>query len=420
VLFYRLLQLLQLTEYVAFACLVIFAAGFPLVYYASETKQYSLEVLASVAAYILYYRYHQTDNRLKLLSYALAGALMVWFSYSAVFVLFSVAVIHLFELLLKRQWKKAFPFLAVYSVWGLSFAANYLLIIYPNGLKSADIVNMWLDGFAPLPPRSVGDLKWYGISLYTAFRYPLNLNWDFLSPWVPAMLQVSFVGLCFFFLGMVWLAKTDRQKLALFGLPILITLVVSGLHRYPFTERFLLFLVPHFIIFIGVGADLFYQYTIRYSKAATYVVIVLLIMPPVIDLIQEDHFGGWKRREVKKGIAFMERNRQRGEFVFTNGIASAFHYYNAVYNHNWPCEVVTQEQILNKTKEVTTRIDSLSDGHRSFWVLVAGDLDENSGNNHRADFLRFFQSNFRQVQQFRAKGVFVGAFMARKDSTEAR
>ncbi len=415
-LFFQLLKNLHLTATVELACLLIFATGFPLVYYSSEVKQYSFEVLCTILAYALYFLCRdETSKTRKLLAYALAGVLMVWFSYPVIFVLFSISATHLFVLLRNKRQPLFLTFAAIYTLWGISFALNYFLVILPNSLNSSAIVDTWVTEFAPLP-QSVSEVKWYGLMIFNLFDYPLNLNWIFLKPWLGAGFRFSFIGLLFMAWGGYFLAKSNRPHLFLFALPIVLTLLASGMQRYPFTERFLLFLVPNFLILIGFGANELVKFMSGRLKIIAMAGIVLLILPPLLtsvkDLVREEQFGGWKRREMKKAIVCLMEQRKPDEIIFKNGIASSFDYYNRIYNLNWPSETISQNTgsfTALQNAQFNSHVATASGG-RAFWVMVAGDRDDGSYPNHKTVFLDYFNQNFHQLYQYEAKGILVSRY----------
>ncbi len=65
-------------------------------------------------------------------------------------------------------------------------------------------------------------------------------------------------------------------------LPVLIVLVASAFHEYPFSTRLLNFLVPGTIIVIAAGLEAMWQITGSEYRAAWYVVIVMLLFSSVM------------------------------------------------------------------------------------------------------------------------------------------
>ncbi|MDJ1493364.1 glycosyltransferase family 39 protein [Cytophagaceae bacterium DM2B3-1] len=415
-LFYYLCKQLEFNQVATLAGMIVFTTAFPLVYYSSETKQYIVELAATLCSYLLYYHFNSEKRFSALSLYALSGALLVWFSYPVIFILVSISFVHLLMLALQKKWSPFFVMAIVYAIWGISFLVNFAVIILPNSLKTNTIVDMWTTEFAPLPPYSINDIKWYGIMIFKLFHEPLNLNWTFLESWFPYPLLFSFLGLLFMVWGTCHYFKKEKEKLGLFILPVLIALIASGVHRYPFTERFLVFLVPNFLILVCCGVEQFYNKFSSYSRPIVLIVIVWLVIPPVFtsvkDIIQEEQFGGWKRREIKKGIRYLSEHKKNDEFIFINGVAYSFQYYNKVYHLNWPYAMLWNGDELNNQvgqKAVLDDIYTKSSG-KKFWVIVAGDLSEDVGANHKDQFLHFFKENFNQLQYYKAKGIYVGQF----------
>ncbi len=417
--FLVMLRKYDLGETGIIAGLALFALAYPLVYYSSEFKQYSTELLTTVLAYLLYARYKTETRLVPLAGYALAGAVMVWFSYPIIFILFSIALVHLLTLAWRREWQSVFRFTPVYAVWGLSFLLNLVLIINRNSLQDNALRTMWLEAFMPLPVRSVGDLKWFGVTFFTLFDAPLNLNWTFLNEWVSHRITFSFLGLISLLAGVMYIFRTQRHFFWMLVLPVVLALLASGLQKYPFTERFLLFLVPNFFFLIAAGVERIAGYLRpKLGVVAAGLVLILVIAPAGITaangLLHEEQFGGWKRREVKAVVSYLRRHRKPGEKIFVNETASAFFFYNHVSGLNWP----VQTPRLPETEEHANRSFHASFAPsvqgQTFWVVVAGDLhdspDKGDQANHRDYFISYFTKHFQKIEEYRVKGVYTARF----------
>src|ERR1051325_2632283 len=96
--------------------------------------------------------------------------------------------------------------------------------------------------FMPLPPTSSADLQWFPDTFVKIFSNPVA------SP-VPLACALVFI------VGCIALFKKNRSHLFLLVSPIVMTLLASGLHKYPFGRRLLLFSLPLMLIVIVAGVE---------------------------------------------------------------------------------------------------------------------------------------------------------------------
>ena len=206
----------------------LFAVSEPLVFYASETKQYSVDLAVALGLLAV-----ATAERRRPGLFAAAGSLAVWFSHPSLFVLGGIT---LAALLFERRAAGA---LGVAACWALSFLVEDRLFL--RELRNNDyLLRFWSDSFMPLPPRSAADARWFLTTFFDVFKDPVGL---------------PFTGLAaaLFLAGVVALAGDGRRTLVLLLTPVALALIASGLRKYPFSTRLLLFAVPMLLIPISAG-----------------------------------------------------------------------------------------------------------------------------------------------------------------------
>jgi hypothetical protein len=342
----------------------------------------------------------------------MVGSIIVWLSYSSIFILASIGLITIIGFILNKQWGKLIPFGLVYASWVVSFLLNLILIIVPNSLSQSHIIDTWQMAYMPLSLQSAADIKWFILTIYGIFDFPLNLNWSFLNQIIHPKLTFSFIGLLSLLIGIYTLYKTKAEVLLIILFPIVLTLVASGLEKYPFTERFLLFLTPNFIFLIAIGAAHTYSYLKSYSKIVALSVPLLLVLPTVLtsikDLVYHQHFGDWKRREMKDIISYLQKNKQRNDYIFLYHTASAFNYYNEIYNLDWPHHtILTEEDFINSNIKNKLK----SQNSKRFWIIVVGNLN-NDPTNERKIFINRFDKDFKKIIDFNANGAYTALYEA--------
>jgi hypothetical protein len=148
----------------------------------------------------------------------------------------------------------------------LSFAVFYAVSLH-NLSANEGLETSWLKKgtFMPLPPTSLDELRWFPRAFFNMFANPLGLPF-------PQVAGVVFVAGCFALL------KKKVSHLLMLILPILFTLLASGLHKYPFGRRLLLFLVPLLLIVIVAGIEFVFEMARPYQMAAGCFVVGALLV----------------------------------------------------------------------------------------------------------------------------------------------
>jgi hypothetical protein len=200
-----------------------------LVYYAGETKQYSLDVMAATAILYVVRRFGdpaKPDFRVL----ALCGALAVWFSQPAIFVV-AAAGLELAARLYRSPQRR--HLLVVGFVWLASFAASYLLARRLTAASYGELTTYWSSSFTP---RSVSAAAhWLDDRYWGLFSAPF----EFVGPFIAWL----------FALGLVAMAIRSESLLLLCLSPYLFLLLAATMRLYPLAPgRLTLFTVPVAII----------------------------------------------------------------------------------------------------------------------------------------------------------------------------
>ena len=88
----------------------------PLVYHTVEIKQYGSEMLATVLCLYLYIHYQGKLDLKNLFIWGFWGAIILWFSYSAIFILAGMAFGISLYYLLRKEWKQFFSSVIPFSI----------------------------------------------------------------------------------------------------------------------------------------------------------------------------------------------------------------------------------------------------------------------------------------------------------------
>ena len=295
------------------------------VYYASEAKQYALDVLAALAvlACAAAVLHRATPRALAVLG--AAGVVAVWLSQPAVFMLAGTGTVLGIDALRRGERRRVGGLLAVGAAWAASFAGAYALS--RNALEDPEYMRaFWHAGFPDGP-------LWLPRTLLRPFREPLGVFGE--DPTPLSALQTG-AGALAFAAGAWWMARGRGTRLALLLAPAGMALAASVLRLYPFgadytsAGRVLLFLLPSLVLVVAEG-------TVRTGRmlgggagrAAAVVLGLALLAPSLMYAgVQVPHV----RAEVKPLLQYAAEERRAGDVLYVHYAGRApFLYYAPRY-----------------------------------------------------------------------------------------
>jgi hypothetical protein len=362
--------------------LSILAFSGPLVFHGVEAKQYSVEILATIVCLYLYIRFRGKTDSVSLLLWGFWGAVVVWFSYPAIFVLAGIAFAICFTYLIKRDWNLLFPSIIPFSLWLISFAINYLFFTQKHHEGSEWLVQWFRnrDAFMPLPPTSVSDLAWFFHAAYMTMRFSLGLLWIYFThenPFIQLLLRMSVLPLLLGMAGVISFFKYDKQVLLILMFPCLLALIASGLEIFPFFERLTVFMAPLFILLIVHGCEKVMTLFPAQSKWK-YAIPALLLAGPfmnsTLQVINTELFGEHKHSNQRAGFLFINNRLQKGDqvYMFWNNL-HFYQYYKEAYNLNF--EAVQGKDIKFESTDIEDyqhRLDNQINsyaGSERVWIM---------------------------------------------------
>jgi hypothetical protein len=254
-----------------------------LIYYANEFKQYSSDLLLTLIALgvgLNEFDRRWTPGRMVLL--AVGGGLAAWFSHPLAFILAGIGLTWAAVALGRRQWGRLAAVMGVGAFWLANIIGCAIVSDFQIDAQARAFLWAWWDfAFLRLPPRS--------------FEEAVGVFWQFLNVFVnPVGLQTPFnplvtawTGFGLWLLGLVALWRRGRERRGAVGLvvgPILLTMAVSAMGRYPFHGRVLLFLVPTFLLPVAEGVAAVGHRLGRWAMAA--LVVFLLLAPTGVALVR--------------------------------------------------------------------------------------------------------------------------------------
>jgi hypothetical protein len=340
----------------------LFAVSPHLIAYAAEAKQYSTDVTAVLVllAVALPLLEGRPASRGRLAGLAAAGAVAVWCSHPALFVLAGLGTVLFIDRLWRKSWGEAAGLAVVGAAWLTSFAACYLVCLRHLG-QNQFLRDYWAGHFLPLPPRSLSDLAWVGGKFFNLFQHPAGLGGPELS--------LSGLGALAFLAGCPLLARRHGLLLAALVLPLGFAMLASGLASYPFEGRLLLFAAPLLLIPVAAGGAFLAALVGTAGRGMTALTLALLFLPPVAATAH--HFRERTHGEELRVVLDQLKGRWRdGDRLYVYyGAEPAFAFYGPRYG--FPPEAVTTGVMSrNDRNRYHDDLDQLN-GSPRVWVLFA-------------------------------------------------
>lgn len=321
--------------------LLLFAISGPLIFYSSELKQYSSDVLIVIILFWLTDIYRTSDLTLRrLLTLTIAGTVAVWFSHPSVFILAAIGIYITVPYLLKRDWLSVARLIAVFLVWLLNFAIIYLFFIRFDTISNIWMRQFWTieNAFMPLPFSKEG-FVWLCKTLLMILKYPGNLENVHLAGYLVII-------------GTIALFRNRKRTLFLIILPILTALTVSFFKQYAFSGRLLLFLMPGLYLIIAESIVQIKVTLSIYPKTALITVVIQLIL--LANIVDYPVYRRKRVQEIKPVLEYMEQTRQNKDTTYLYYWSEpAFRYYAARYNFNFEdCHMINPVPDNEYCKEV--------------------------------------------------------------------
>ena len=326
-LFYALARRV-LSEHGALLAFALFVVLGRPIYYAAEAKQYGGDIFFACLLLLLAVRILASDASPRhWLRLGVLGAIAVWFSQPAIFVLAGVGLALAVAVALRRiplRW----PAVVACALWTVSGVPSIWLTLHslaPH--EHAYMRSSWRDGFWPIPPHSLRELAWPLLNFYGLFRDPFGM-------------PVAALGVGLFVLGCVALARRRPVQLtALLG-ALAILYLASALRIFPFDAtgqgfdkiaagngRVLLFLLPALILLITAGVMELVASPLRYLHRIGLASAALVIGAPLYYALTELPYSPHDLRPI---LAAIREHEQPGDrlYVYYGG-RQAFEWYRS-------------------------------------------------------------------------------------------
>lgn len=368
----------------------LFAISDSLIYYSAELKQYSSDVAIGLLLLLLgTYFWHKKPTNLQIIIFGLIGALALWFSHPSVFIFAGIFLSYALDYFKNRQYNKLSVLMGAGFVCGISFVAFYFLSL--QHLHSNDMFKGFFNNnFMPLIPKSFADIEWFTWSFFKVINNPVGIT-------------MTGIGMLATLVGGVKMYSDNKGIFLMLIAPILLCLLSSGMHLYPFADRLLLFVVPAIILFVGAGAAQIFLGLARFSVVSGIIFLCLLFLHPTLHAIS--HLGQSRGfEESRPAIEYFIRNRKNNDVLYLYcGAAAAFSYYGPRYNYqgDYIKGVGARDSWFNYCRD----LDKLR-GQKRVWLLFSH-VRSWSGLNEEKFFLQYLGEIGVRIDSFKSLGAAV-------------
>jgi len=240
------------------SALIIFCANYNLIYYAQEFKQYSSDIfifLGILASYF-YIDFKKLNNKQTLLV-SLVYSLLIWFSFTSLFALFTILILILIN---NKDELKKYTLLA--APIGISFIIFY---INQHHLSANSFLHeYWINGFIQK------DLSNIIAVVMNNFFYSFNK---------------ALILFLIFITGIIMtLLNFKKNENLILIIPYMLALVLSYLSIYPLEGRIALYLMPILILFIAKVLDSINFKNKIFEYSLISIIFLIIVIPQLIKI----------------------------------------------------------------------------------------------------------------------------------------
>lgn len=338
--------------------LILFSFLPKLIYYSSEIKQYSTDLfLFLLVSFLIIICLTEINKTQYIGIFGIIGAIAIWFSNPIIFVLFGASFILILENIINKNYNNLYWLIGVSFLWALNFSIQYFLVLHYSANNNY-LLNFWQSSFAPFPPWL--DFSWYK---YT-FR-------DILID--PLFLPTSIVTVSLLIVGFISIGFRNWRYLLILIMPILLSLIASALKKYPFSGRFMLFIIPTFLIILSEGLDWIRVLISKFNRLTSSVITLALVTYLIIQPLNYDirnFVNPTMRENIKPVLIFIKKNMLSSDTIYIYYSAEpAFNYYSTRYklpSNN----IIIGTNFRETTSKYIDEIDKLK-GTKRIWVLFS-------------------------------------------------
>jgi hypothetical protein len=245
---------------------------------------------------------------------AIAGAVAVWWSQPAVFVLAGIGAAAAFHVWRQRDRRDLARLAGVGVVWSASFSVSYAVTMRA---REGDVFlhRLWSAQFL-----SLRDLTQTRDLLAATFADPYGVSIGHAWPLVPIVAAGAIA---------VWLR--GRERAVLLVAPLVFTAAASCAGLYPWADRLLLFATPMVLVLLFAGASQIGDWIAvilpRARTAVTAMLVVLLLAGAAADALAEPVMED----QIRPLVAYLGERVRSGDRIHAAEFTAVYDYYRPRY-----------------------------------------------------------------------------------------
>ena len=302
--------------------LAITSVSWSLVYYASELKQYSSDVM--VTSLLLFLAGNSFKRKTEAKDFFLlgfVGSLIIWISHPSVFILGGIGLALFFEKLTRKEYAPWGWILGIGASWLLSFGIEYFVSLR-HIVADGYMIEYWRKAYVPSPPWT--NKAWY----IKTYFYFLDFAFHNASP----MMAWFVIGLSS--LGVLSVSIRNRKVALILASPFVIVFFASMLERYPIKNRFILFLVPLVFLLMAEGfygvywlfSKLDRKFSVILTTSLAFFLVWTIFSPTYVKVFFE------KPVDIRPVLKHVAENRKLDDIVYVfHRTRTVFEYYAPFY-----------------------------------------------------------------------------------------
>ncbi|NBC10771.1 MAG: hypothetical protein GVY24_03430 [Planctomycetes bacterium] len=379
--------------------LALFAASASLVWFSNELKQYGFDALSAVVLLLLGLRLLAgAGGAGRWLALAGVGVLCLFVSHASVFIAGGVAAVLTLNRAAQRQWAAAGAATLIGLLWAGCFVLMYLLF-YQTAAGDSFLVTYWSSKFMPLVPDSAQDLKWFFTSLHVLFEGAMGGREPILGSWFTGLwIVLALVG-CY--------AVGSRRGwvLAMLLSPLPFALLASGLGKYPFEQRLLLFAAPPALALMGAGAGFLAEAAAGQARRGGVVVIAAVLVFPALHVVNRmARPYTWEEMRPLCARLLERLDEDKDAVLYVEKLSRpAFFFY-------WPRQGGGEVEVLPASylasdPQLLERDLALMRSHGRVWVLMSHDTPMANGYSVRSLLHQELGQAGTLIEQIRIEGA---------------
>lgn len=338
----------------------IFAVTDSLIYFSSEAKQYSSDVMVALVLLLVGHNaLVQKSDQNQFILLGILGTSSIFISFPSVFILSGIGIALFVDYFInhKGDRDRVIKISALFLLWALCLAALYFFSLQYIA-ENDYLVNSWKLNFMPMPP-------WH--NLYWFRKATIDLLDD------PVGLKVMPLNILLLIFGVLAVLKNKRLLSLILFIPLLATVTASGFEKYPFAVRFLLFTVPIFLILLMAGLERICLFISRFSRLAAYlfwVACALFLLYQPSKLALKNFREPVLVEHIKPVMSYLEDNVQTGDSLYIYyGAKYAYTYYTSIFSVSADNVVIGQPS-RNKPEKYISEVAQFI-GQDRFWILFS-------------------------------------------------